>query len=287
MGPASSRVGNGGWVRVDGRPFGRNIATLGVSANQVVYYPPRIDETGNDVGPAHVLVATGGDSSGSPGPCADYTTTVGDIFTGDAIAGSSTWAAKQLMLNGCSSFFRLYCFRADLTGDIKPAPLPGRHVFVTAAGWAPFGNITNADAFCRADATAAGLANASTFIALLATSTASAASRLTTGGAPWKRVDDVFVFNSPNDLGASKLLAPFGLVADGSLYASFAFWSGASGPGAVSAGDVSCQDWSTSANTAHGLYGNAILSGGPDWFASPPNTYSCDQAGMHLVCAEP
>ncbi len=286
---ANSRVGNGGWVRVDGRPFGRNIATLGVLANQVVYYPPRINELGNDVGPGHVLVATGGNQDGSTfgSQCADYTTTTGDLYVGDAIAGSGYWAYNQLIPNGCSSLLPLYCFRTDLTGDLKPAPLLGRHVFVTAAGWTPFGNIKNADAFCRADATAAGLANASAFVALLATSTASAASRLTTGGAPWKRVDDVFVFNSPNDLGASKLLAPFGLVADGSLYSNFTFWSGAGNPGAVSSGDVSCQDWSTSASTAHGLYGNAILSGGPDWFSSAPNTDSCDQAGVHLLCAEP
>lgn len=286
---ANSRVGNGGWVRVDGRPFARNIAKLGVLGNQVVYYPPRIDELGNDIGPGHVMVATGGNQDGTTFgvQCADYASTSGDLYVGDAIAGSGYWAYNQLNPNGCSSAFRLYCFRTDLTGDIKPAPLPGRHVFVTAAGWSPSGNITNADAFCRADATAAGLANASTFVALLATSTAWAASRLTTGGTAWKRVDDVFVFNSPSDFGASKLLAPFGLVADGSLYSNFAFWSGASGPGMVSSGDVSCQDWSTSATTAHGLYGNAILSGGPDWFSSASNTDSCDQAGVHLLCAEP
>ena len=289
-GPASSRVGNGGWVRLDGRPFGRNIATLGVPTNQVVYYPPRIDELGNDVGPGHVMVATGGNLSGSPGPCADYTDTTQDFFVGDAIAGSGTWAASQAVASGCSSALRLYCFRSDMAGDMKPLALPGRRVFVTASGWSPSGGIASADAFCRADAAAAGLASASTntFIALLATSTASAASRLNTGGSPWKRVDDVFVFNSPNDLIASKLLAPFGLIAKGTQYGTFLYWSGAMGPRDASPVGLSCQDWSTSAATDSGLFGNANLSGGPEWFADvTTTTNACNRTDIRLLCAEP
>jgi hypothetical protein len=289
-GPASSRVGNGGWVRADGQPFARNIATLGVSTNQVVYYPPRIDELGNDVGPGHVMVATGGNLSGSPGPCADYTDTTQDFFVGDAIAGSGTWAASQTIAGGCSSPLRLYCFRSDLTGDMKPLALPGRRVFVTASGWSPSGGIVGADTFCRADAAAAGLATASTntFIALLATSTASAASRLTTGGSPWKRVDDVFVFYSPNDFTAGKLLAPFGLIAKGTQYGSFLYWSGAMGPRDASPVGLSCQDWSTSVASVSGLFGNANLSGGPEWFADATTTNNaCNRTDIRLLCAEP
>jgi|GEM_PF-2280256 hypothetical protein len=287
---AKSRVGNGGWVRVDGRPFARNLATLGVLTNQVLYYPPRIDEMGNDVGPGHVMVATGGNQDGSSfaSQCGDYTDPAGSLYVGDAIAGSGYWAHSQLMTNGCSTAVRLYCFNSTATGDINPAPLPGRHVFVTASGWSPSGGIANADAFCRADAAAANLANAPVFVALLATSTATAASRLTMGGAPWKRVDDVFVFRSPNDLTTNNLLAPVDLVADGSLYGDFSFWSGAKDPGSASPADASCQDWSTSSAAAHGLYGNANLSGGPEWFGNPtttPNT--CDRTNTRLLCAEP
>jgi hypothetical protein len=289
-GSASSRIGNGGWVRVDGRPFARNIATLGALGDKVVYYPPRIDELGNDVGPGHVLVATGGDMSGSAGPCADYTSTVGNIFSGDAIAGSGTWAASQTMLNGCSSFLRLYCFRTDLAGDITPLPLPGRRIFVTASGWSPSGGIANADAFCQADAAAAGLTSAGSnkFIALLATTTASAASRLTMGSSPWKRVDDVFVFYSPNDFTAGKLLAPFGLIAKGTQYGTFLYWSGAMGPGQTSPAGLSCQDWNTSAAADNAYFGNANLSGGPDCFADVTTTSNtCNRTDIHLLCAEP
>jgi hypothetical protein len=288
-GPASTRVGSGGWVRVDGRPFARNIATLGVSGNQVVYYPPRINELGNDVGPAHMLVATGGNPGGSTvgSYCNDYNGS-GALSAGDAIAGSGTWADNQVMPNGCLTALRLYCFRTDLLPvDITPPPVPGRHVFVTASAWQPSGNIAKADAFCQTDAKAAGLPNYNTFVALLATSTASMLSRLHTGGAPWKRVDDVFAFRSPDDLVASNLLAPIDLVADGSFYSDFNFWSGASRPESASSGDVSCQDWSTSSVMAHGLYGDANLSGGPDWFVGSGNTFTCDKTDVHLLCAEP
>jgi hypothetical protein len=292
-GPGSSRVGGGGWVRVDGRPFARNIATLAAAGNQVVFYPPRIDEAGTDVGPAHVLVATGSNSASSAagGYCNDYTYNYsgsGTLSVGDAIAGSGSWAYSQDRDNGCSTSLRLYCFRTDLQPvDITPPVLQGRHVFVTASAWTPSGSITSADAFCRADAKAANLNNASTFIALLGTSTTSAAMRLNTGGAAWKRADDVFVFNSPTDLATNRLLAPFDLPADGSLYVSYSFWSGATGPGSASSGDVSCQDWTSSSVLAHGLYGNTNLSGGPDWFADSAKTFTCDQAGVHLLCAEP
>ena len=294
-GSGASRIGNGGWVRLDGRIFARNLATLTAPGNPAVYYPPRIDETGHDVGPGHTPVATGDSILATPSPdggaatgsCADYTSTTGDLEVGDAIAGGSSWDASQNMTAGCSTAARLYCFRTGMACDLVPQPLPGRHVFVTASAWSPFGDISNADALCRADAAAASLANAGNFVALLATSAASAASRLTVGGAPWKRVDDVFVFASPTDLATNNLLAAVDLVAKGNLYGDFGFWSGAASPGSVSAGDVSCQDWSSSGATAHGLYGNTDLSAGADWFANPPNVFSCSETSLHLLCAEP
>jgi hypothetical protein len=288
-GPGSSRVGKGGWVRMDGRPFARNIATLGAAGNQVVYYPPRINEMGNDVGPAHVLVATGGNPGGSTvgSYCNDYNGG-GTLSAGDAIAGSGAWAYTQTMNNGCLTSLRLYCFRTDLRPiDIIPPVSQGRRVFVTASAWTPSGNMAKADAYCQTDAKAAGLPNSNTFVALLATSTTSMVSRLHTGGAPWKRADDVLAFRSPDDLVAGNLLAPVDQVADGSLYGDFNFWSGASRPELASSGDVSCQDWSSSSAMAHSLYGNANLSGGPDWFSNSPNTFTCDKADVHLLCAEP
>jgi hypothetical protein len=38
---------------------------------------------------------------------------------------------------------------------------------------------------------------------------------------------------------------------------------------------------------AHGLYGDANLSGGPDWFVGSGNTFTCDKTDVHLLCAEP
>src|SRR5262249_58753865 len=57
---ANTRVGAGGWVRTDGRPFTRNLAGL-TAGNQVVYYPPRVDENGNDLRPKRIQGVTGGD----------------------------------------------------------------------------------------------------------------------------------------------------------------------------------------------------------------------------------
>jgi hypothetical protein len=284
---AKARVGSGGWVRVDGRPFARNIATLTASGNPVVFYPPRVDEMGKDVGTGHVLVATGSNAEGASlgTPCGDYTSTTGALAVGDAIAGSTTWGYTQLVSNGCANSYRLYCFNTTVAGDLRPAPGPGKRVFISKSGWSPFGDISNADAFCRADAVAASMPNANSFVALLATSTAAASTRLLAG--PWKRVDDVIVFRSPNEMASNILLATPGVLADGT-YGDFVFWSGATGPGVVGLRTTSCQEWSSSSNTDHGQIGNANLSATPEWFAaSSGNGDPCDSSGHRLLCVEP
>jgi hypothetical protein len=285
-GPGSSRVGSGGWVRVDGRPFARNVATLGASTNQVVFYPPRLDETGRDVGPGHAMVATGDLLTSAAGPCADYTVTTQDLVVGDAIAGSGTWAASQAMPSGCSQLLPLYCFRTDLTGDITPAPVPGRLVFITSSAFSPYVGIAKADGFCQSEALGRGLPSTTAFLALLATSTASAASRLNIGGAPWKRTDEVIAFHSPDDLANGNLLAPLGVTL-GNQYGTFFYWSGAVSPRNPSSVGFSCQDWSSSSAIDQGLFGNANLSGGPEWFGDA-NTANkaCNRTDVHLLCAE-
>ncbi len=61
-------------------------------------------------------------------------------------------------------------------------PVTGRTAFVSTSSFDASTGISSADTLCQNEATAAGLPKSSTFLALLSTSTASAASRFTLSG---------------------------------------------------------------------------------------------------------
>jgi hypothetical protein len=280
-------VGNGGWVRTDGRPISKNIGMLtSTSGLQGVYYPPRLDELGNDLGNVHTYVATGGVSDGTAveSQCGDYTSPQGGIYVGDAAAGYLAWAYRELDSSGCNKPLHLYCFRSDaLVADIIPPPQPGRRIFISSAPYVP-GLGTSPDQMCQADATKANLANASKFIAFIATSTMPAAKRLSPGGMPWKRFDEVFVVRQPSDITTGLLLAPANLVADGSQFSNANIWSGTNSPTEASAG--TCQDWQSNASSLSGSVGDSITTAAPDWF-NIGTTVPCNNPSVRVTCIEP
>ncbi len=284
---ANTRVGAGGWVRTDGRPFTGSLANL-KAGNQVVYYPPRIDENGNDLGTAkQIPVLTGGNGSGANFgvQCTDYTQVTGGAYIGLANAGSGYWAYNELDSQGCQDPLRLYCFRSDATAAVTmPAAGAVRHIFVSTLAVTPTGGLANADAECIADATAAGLATPTKYVALLATSTKSAISRVNAAGTtPWKRADEVIVAATLNDLATGNLRAPIDLLADGSKYSSPQVWSGA--VDAMTVGDLTCNDWTTAASTAKARIGYPNATVDPDWFNF--YTVTCDTMYLHVICIEP
>jgi hypothetical protein len=284
---AKTRVGSGGWVRTDGRPFAKNLATLAILGGQTVYYPPRLDEMGNDLGNVHSFVATGGNADGTAfnSQCGDYTSVSGGIYVGDAATGSFYWAMRELASTGCSGSYRLYCLRADaLVADIVPPPQPGRRVFVSAQPFVPGGGV-GADQACQTEAAAANLANASQFVAFLSTSTTPAMQRIRASGMPWKRADDVFVVRQISDFANGKLIATPGLVANGSLYVTPQIWTGASNPTAVGSG--TCQDWTANTATLSGLIGDGATTVAPDWFSFGGIADPCNNPNLHIICIEP
>jgi hypothetical protein len=203
---------------------------------------------------------------------------------GEAATGSNYWAMRELDSGGCGHSYHLYCFRNDgLVVDIVPPPQPGRRIFVSAQPFVPGGSV-GADQMCQAEAVTANLANASQFIAFLATSTTPAMKRIRAGGAPWKRADNVLVVRQISDFANGKLLVTPGLVANGSLYVNAQVWSGASDPTVIGSG--TCQDWAAGAASLSGLIGDGATTVAPDWF-SIGITVPCNNAGNHLICIEP
>jgi hypothetical protein len=281
---ARLRVGKGGWLRTDGRPFAPNIDAL--AGRQVIYYPPRLDETGNDLGNAHNLVVTGGAADGTiaESQCAGFTSTVGEVTVGDTASGSFSWAKMQTDPDGCGRPYRLYCFRSDLAvGDLVPPPQPGRRMFVTTQPYIPTGGVPGADTLCQGEAKNANLAGQ--FVAFLSTSTVPAMKRITPNGPPWKRVDEVSLVRQPQDFVNGRLLAAPNLTADGKTYVDFKVWAGSKSPDVPGADN--CRDWTVSSESVRAIVGVSNTTATADWFGQGGSSSPCNDSNTHLLCIEP
>jgi hypothetical protein len=286
---ANARIGKGGWVRVDGRPFIPLIDAI-TAKNRTVFYPPRIDESGNDVSLDSVQVATGSDADGvvdTANTCSNYTAE-GNVSIGNALGGSIGWTFSQVLRDGCSKSAHLYCFRTDLAGEIRPPTQSGRRLFITNQTFVPGEGISGADTLCKKEASAAGLGSNTGFVALLATTSAPASKRLTEGG-PWKRLDNVVVFQNLNALAASRALAALNVTTDASGTLRYEInpraWTGSKDPSTL-ADSLSCRDWTVASTDAKGLYGNGGVSG-PGWFSQGNGVPAlCDDQGIRLLCFE-
>jgi hypothetical protein len=273
-------------MRTDGRPFTHSLKNLTDPAYLTVYYPPRVDEAGNDLGNVSTLVATGGTIDGVAlgDQCTGYTRTTGNLYVGDASSGSHAWSNTQLVPGGCARPFHLYCFRGDVGGTvpITPPVQAGRRVFVTNGPYVISG-AANPNVFCQKEADDAGLPNPQGYVAFLATSTTPAMNRIASTG-PWKRPDGVIVANQAADFATGKLLAPFSVAADGKTYRPDRVWTGAANP--TVPGTATCKDWTGA--TAAALAGDGRTTAAPAWFSlGDTAAIPCSDTNTHLMCLEP
>jgi hypothetical protein len=205
-----------------------------------VFYPPRIDETGSDVGMGQ-QVATGTNELGvdqSGGDCFNYTDPTYPIHWGLADSGPGLWTNAGVN-SDCTTSMRLYCFGVDHLTALPALPVTGKRMFVSKPTMLNVG-LSTLDAACNSEATIAGLTG--TFVALLATTTQDA---LTHAGGlqanPWVRLDGVEVtkdfmqFSAPPALGT------------GDSYLNIDVATGAMASNTLAtAGSGNCTNWSGS-----------------------------------------
>ena len=248
-----------------------------------MFYPPRIDERGRDIalGSAsadvtRILTGTRADGTRDVANCADYTADSGGVAMGfaEATTGFSYHASA-----GCTETLRLLCFGVDRSTPVAVTPQVGRIAFLSEP-WAATAGLGGADARCATDAAAAGLSG--TFRALLASSTASAASRLGAAGANWVRPDGIPVAASPAALLSGHLDVPINVTAGGQ-YLESEVWTGASAINVV--GDQTCADWTLGSDTGGEAYA-AITGPGPPGFYSDSSGRPCAAALPRLFCLE-
>ncbi len=248
-----------GWIRPDGLPFADTIGVPGGTTGLVngqIYYPPAIDELGAPIGMG--LGAWGGLQNGSPAPtqmCSDWTSNSAGAtgVEGDPNGGSGLWTYS--FLPSCNEAFSLYCFGTDLSAPVTVAAPTGRRAFVSTGTFDPSTGLTSADSLCQSEAASAALPNASHFLALLATSTASASARFNLSGANWQRPDGVAMASSVAALVSGSLLAGMTQHADGSYIEQEGLvWTGGNSSDLSLAGipASTCEDWTSSTDADGG-----------------------------------
>lgn len=285
-----------GWIRPDGLPVADTIGDAASATDMLfkgrVYYPPRVTELGNvtssyawtSTDEAGALVATG-DS------CNNYTSAGSANYgrLGAAFGGSTLWTddgSASVASRTCEKPHPIYCFGTSVNRALTSAEFPavvGRRAFLSSP-WDTVARpgIAGADGLCQADATAASLPNPARFKALLATTTASAASRFNTTGVQWIRTDGVQVFAAAADLLTSKMLAPLVVTADGKTYLNAEVQTGAATPRDV-ATNGSCADWTDNTSGFAGAKGTSGFGAGKFFYAGYLGT--C-RAGARLYCLE-
>jgi len=289
---ASDRFGSAtGWVRTDGKPFVRTIREL---TERKIFYPLILNERGASEGSDPAWTGTDDDGDAQANTCSDWTSTATSGTVGYPEYGNG--AFTQNGGGACTTSAHLYCLGIDYTATVAPVPQTAvRRAFVSAVGWAPGAGLAGADALCTSQASAAGLPG--TYRALLAGVSTSAASRFSTNGLPWARVDDVLLSTT-----AAGFLAPTGthwlasldVTATGAHVYNAQTWAGATtlaGVGTLATTGVttSCAGWTTASPTTYGAVGGAGSSRVAFAFANyggQTSTTSCASTNNRLMCLQ-
>lgn len=280
---SKERLGDArGWVRPDGKPvmnFPSNFAET-----RPFYYPIRLDETEADVGNVEVATNTNAVGAVTMGGCGNFTSTTGELAVGVSEGTTARYTFHDHEAYGdCGDPYHLYCFGISKTEPLTIEPDSGRTAFVSSV-WVPGGGLDSADAHCQQEADAeTGLTG--TFKALLATSTASAASRFDATGDVWIRTDGIALASSAAALMDGEFDTSINVTADGDGYVGSAgVWTGAPSPTDLGSEATTCQDWATDETTASGT-GTQAASSAPRAFSEAAGSTSCD-TGLRLYCLQ-
>ena len=272
-------AGSAGWVRVDGLPVA-STANDWMMANAMLN-PISLDENGAVV-PVGDDVWTGTNIDGVGGlrDCLDWTIASNSELGVIGNPLSSVGQGFESGLPSCDVPARLYCAQVGRVATVSPASADGRLAFITSSTRTGTGGRDELDAMCQGEAEVAGLAG--TFLAAVATTTASIASRFPDDGRPWMRVDGTRVAGATELFGGS--LASFvNQDASGLYYTTTRVtWTGATSPTVVGTATSTCNNWlGTAGNGSMGFSGIAdpalFWNGG---------TWACDNAFGRVLCLE-
>lgn len=279
---ANTRLGSAsGWIRVDGKPFANTLADLG---NGKIFYPPILDESGNNVGQAGAWTNTtigGVVHPSSGGDCTGFTSSLATLSTGGGYTTASSYMFQNYVYYNCGQTARLYCFGIDRAATVSAPPVANaRKAFERL--WTPGGGIASADAACQSDATAAGLSGS--YKALLATNGATALSRFNLNLGPWVRVDNAVILPTASAwASATNLDTGANVSANGQTsFGNYMHWGGAVNMTNAGTAASTCNNWTDTTMTAmRGTTGTVSLA--MLWGSS---TYQCNFSSATVTCLQ-
>jgi hypothetical protein len=265
--PAFSRLGSSrGWVRMDGTPFADTQADLIAGK---LYYPLSVDEQGQETtGDYYAFTGTkagGAPDTGRTGDDWGPPSAACQAGLGMTIDGTASWYAATGQ--PCRFDAHLFCLEVGRTSAVSPPtpPAGARRAFRSRTLWDPSTGLPSADAICASEAQAASLPGS--FLAFLATSTASATSRFDLTGPPWVRTDGVSLVAKASDLASGRVMAALAVGADGQVPSGvYDAWTGADAPDRPATTD-NCRNWSSKDPTLDAVTGAPGFSG-IDWFSN-------------------
>ena len=243
-----------GWYRADGKPFADTIDDL---TSGRIYYPPRVTETGMDIGEAgNNLVATGTWASGAAdggavfGDCTGFTADGATLY-GFLDAAGGLWTDNENS-ESCATPMHIYCFGITKEAQIfAPAPTPDSKLVFVAAAMIDTSGITGLNAACKNAAASIGLTG--TFNAWTSTTASPAGSP---GPSPWRRSDNVIAVTEGGDL-----IAPIDVTVDGMYLSQYKFvWTGSTAPALAAAPGGNCSDWTTKSVATAAIVGDPTRS---------------------------
>ena len=274
---------SGGWMRPDGKPYANSKSDLLAGK---IHYPPNVDELGNEIS-SSTSVWTGTLDSGNRTSlrCGDWTTTSGDGYGGYCTATRQGWTAY--FSSTCAASNRIYCFGTSSKSAVSPYSA-GSIAFASSGSFKAHQGRACADALCQSDAESAGYRG--TFLALLATDSATAASRFSSTGNPWYRPDGVQVVDSASQLlSAGQLKAPINVTADGLTYYNWGsqkMWTGSSAVNVIDQG-ATCNSWSSNSSGLQARNGGApFTDSGYFNYLSGYQRSACNLTTNRVYCLE-
>jgi len=266
----SRLTGSRGWVRADGMPFVDTLADL--AASRILTPLEVMSNRARDLSTLTIITATDPDGTFAGQSCGDFTSTSGFGDGGIPQAIGAQWTS-DIASPPCNAMTKLYCFGVGHTLPVSIVPVTGRKAFIST-NWAPGAGLASADARCQTDAMTAGFTG--TFRAMLATSTASGASRFI-DGLPWVRQDGIPIAPTAAALLANDMHVP---PLDNNAQPPDNFdhaWLGAQT--LVDIGTEHCNDWASSA-AGQTAFERAMAISASDWGRTPCN------ATYKLFCLE-
>jgi hypothetical protein len=270
-------------VRPDGNPFADKIADITSGA---ILNPLNLDERGNDLGHQNVWTGTNDSGATSPFACGDWSIGTGASFgeLGESTGGAGAWS-DDATATACTAFAHIYCFDTSHVSTLAVAAAPGRIAFVSKGSFGTGTGISGADTLCQNEASAAGLPNPTTFLAMLSTSTTPAASRfdMSAMSAPYVRPDGIQIADAPTVATGGALDSGIWQHADGSYVTEFAAqaWTGSTSPNVVGTSVTTCQDWTTHNGADTGSEGVSDVT--DVWWNSNMSTACGDSLSIYCL----